>query len=75
MSLADYIRTAAWTHGNALRRPEIAKAVADAWDRPPEPTGVVIADGDVLRTDRVFRVIEDGRERELRLRVARGVMR
>lgn len=42
-----------------------------------EPAGVILADqeADVLRTDRVFRIIEDGRWRELRLRVARGTIR
>lgn len=40
-----------------------------------EPDGVVIADGEDLRTQKTFRVIENGRWRELTLRVARGVIR
>lgn len=42
-----------------------------------EPTGVVIydAESDELRTERVFRVLDKGRERVLGLRVARGVIR
>jgi hypothetical protein len=42
---------------------------------PQEPKGVVIADGEKLRTDKVFRIYEDGHWRELQLRVARGVIR
>ena len=38
------------------------------------PTGVVIhdPDGDRLREESCWRIIEDGRVRELRLRLARG---
>lgn len=40
-----------------------------------EPTGAVIADGDELRTQDVWTVHDQGRTRELVLRVGRGFVR
>ena len=41
-----------------------------------EPAGVVIADGEELRTDlRTLLIRDRGRTRELRLRIARGTIR
>ena len=37
-----------------------------------EPAGVTVEDGTVLRHDEVWMVLDDGRVRELRLRVGRG---
>lgn len=40
-----------------------------------EPTGAVIADGDELRTQKVWTIHDQGRTRELVLRVGRGFVR
>lgn len=74
-TLADHIREAAWTHGNALRKPEVALAVARAYERPPEPDGVTFEDGTELRHEDCWLIQDRGRTRELRLRVARGVIK
>ena len=75
LSLADHIRKAAWTHGNALRKPEVALEVARAYKPDPEVAGVTIGDGPDIRHDEAWIIEERGRLRELRLRVARGVIK
>ena len=75
LRLADHIREAAWTHGNALRKPEVALAVARAFEPDPEVSGVAIGDGEDLRHEKDWVVDDGGTRRELRLRLARGVIR
>lgn len=40
-----------------------------------EPSGVTVEDGPRLRHDPVWLVLDDGKVRELRLRVGRGVVK
>lgn len=75
LRLADHIREAAWTHGNALRKPEVALAVARAFEPDPELSGVVIGDGENLRHEKDWTIEDGGQRRTLRLRIARGVIK
>lgn len=67
LRLADHIREAAWTHGNALRKPEVALAVARAVEPDPELSWVVIGDGENLRHEKdwdFFQLAHRWRQRE-----------